>query len=77
MFYCDEEAKRYNNGRKIPKEIFKHVSLVSSEAHVLSSITQTVLFSFKVICLSCNTLLLSSYNLNISHERHLKELYSV
>ena len=39
-FYCDEEAKTYINGRKIPK-IFKHVSLVASEGHVLSSITQT------------------------------------
>jgi hypothetical protein len=41
MFYCDKEAKRNKNGRKIPKEIFKHVSLVSSQGHVLSSITQT------------------------------------
>jgi hypothetical protein len=40
-FCCDEEAKRYKTGRKIPKEIFKHFSLVSSEGHVLSSITQT------------------------------------
>jgi hypothetical protein len=40
MFYCDEEAKTYIYGRKIPK-IFKHVSLVSSEGHILSSITQT------------------------------------
>jgi hypothetical protein len=39
MFYCDE-AKTYINGRTIPK-IFKHVSLVSSEGHVLSIITQT------------------------------------
>jgi hypothetical protein len=41
MFYCDEEAKRYKNGKKILKEIFKHVSSVSSEGHVLSNITQT------------------------------------
>jgi len=40
MFYCDEEAKRYKNGRKI-QEIFKHVSLVFGEGHVLSSVTQT------------------------------------
>jgi hypothetical protein len=41
MFCCVEEAKRYKNGRKILKEIFKHVSLVSSEGHVLRYITQT------------------------------------
>ena len=36
-----------------------------------------VLFSFKVICLSCNTFLSSFYKLNICHERHLTELYSI
>jgi len=40
MFYCDEEAKTYINGMKILK-IFKHISLVSSEGHILRSITQT------------------------------------
>jgi hypothetical protein len=41
MFCCDEEAKKYKNVRKLLKEIFKHVSLVSSEGHVLRYITQT------------------------------------
>jgi hypothetical protein len=41
MFYCDEVAKWYKNGRKIPQEIFKCVSLVTSEGHVISSITPT------------------------------------
>jgi hypothetical protein len=41
MFCCDEEANRHKNGRKLLKEIFKHVSLVSSEGHVLHNITQT------------------------------------
>jgi hypothetical protein len=41
LMFCCDEAKRYKNGRKILKEIFKHVSLFSSEGHVLRYITQT------------------------------------
>ena len=40
MFYCDDEAKRYKICKKI-WEIFQIVSLISSEGHVLSGITQT------------------------------------